>query len=115
MDSPDGKYRCWCREFGPLNYSLIQRYTDRIRVVEVITNSRTTYDERLLFTKIYRFKNHALINATWDKENNLKLILYDYGPGVSWTDALKAGSPSNLLATVSLVLDKKTGEYHEQQ
>jgi hypothetical protein len=114
-DSPDGKYRCWMREFGPLSYSLIDHYTDRIQVAEVLANTKTNYVEKILFTKKYRFKHSVEIDASWDKENNLKVIFYDYGPGVSRTDALKAGSPSNLLATVSLVLDKNKGEYHEQK
>jgi len=114
-DSPDGKYRCWMREFGPLSYSLINRYTMRIQVAEVIANTKTNYVEKLLFTKRYRFKNSVEIDTSWDKENNLKLVIYDYGPDVSRTDALQACSPSNLLAIVSLVLDKKTGEYHEQK
>jgi len=103
------------REFGPLSYSLINRYTMRIQVAEVIANTKTNYVEKLLFTKRYRFKNSVEIDTSWDKENNLKLVIYDYGPDVSRTDALQAGSPSNLLAIVSLVLDKKTGEYHEQK
>jgi hypothetical protein len=103
------------REFGPLSYSLIHRYTDRIRVVELIANTKTNYVEKLLFTKKYTFKKSVEIDASWDKENNLKLVFYDYGPGVSRTDALKTASPSNLLATVSLVLDKNKGEYYEQK
>ena len=112
-DSPDGKYRCWMRQFGPYNYSLIDRYTIRIRLAEVL--DKTNWLEKPLFTKEYRFKNpHVQVAPSWDKEDNLTIVLYDYGHGVSREAALKAGSPSNVIATVSLIMDKETGRYHEK-
>lgn len=113
-DSPDGKYRCWIRQFGPYNHALFDRYTIRIRVVEVI--DKTNWVEKPLFTRQYRFTNPDVqIDPSWDKDGNFRMVLYEYGRGVSREAALKAGSPSNLLAAVSLSMDKKTGEYHEQK
>jgi hypothetical protein len=114
-DSKNGKYRCWMRQFGPYNYALIERYTIRIRVVEIIDKT-TNWIEKPLFTREYRFKHpYVQIEPSWDKDDNLRIVLYDYGTGVSPEAALKAGSPSNLLATVSLTMDKTTGKYHEQK
>ena len=113
-DSPDGKFRCWMRQFGPYNHTLRERYKTRIRVVEVI--NKTNWVEKPLFTKEYQFSNpDVLIDPSWDKEDNLKIVLYDYGPGVSWEAARQAGLASNVIATVSLIMDRKTGMYHEQK
>jgi hypothetical protein len=113
-DSPDGKYRCWMRQFGPYNYALRKRYAIRIRVVEVM--DKTNWVEKPLFTKEYQFKNpDVLIDPSWDKEDNLRIVLYDYAAGVSWEAAKRAGLASNVIATVSLVMDRKTGTYHEQR
>jgi hypothetical protein len=112
-DSPDGKYRCWMRQFGPYNCALVDRWTLRIRVVEVI--DKTNWVERPLFTKEYRFKHPDVhTDASWDKEDNFRMVLYEYGRGVSRGAALEAGSPSNLIEVVSLIMDKKTGAYHEK-
>jgi hypothetical protein len=113
-DSTDGKYRCWMRQFGPLNHALIDRWILRIRVVEVI--DKTNWLEKPLFTKKYRFKHpNVQIDPSWDSDDNFKMVLYEYGRGVSREAALKTGSRSNLIETVSLTLDRSTGMYHEQR
>lgn len=113
-DSPDGKYRCWMRQFGPLNYAPIDRWTLRISVVEIV--DKTNWVEKPLFTKEYRFKHpNVQIDPSWDKEDNFRMVLYEYGSGVVREDALKAGSPSNVIETVSLIMDKNTGMYHESK
>jgi hypothetical protein len=114
-DSADGKYRCWFREFGPYNYSIINRWTNRIRIVEVL-GDKTHWEEKTLFTKEYHCKHpYMMIEALWDKEDNVKIIVYEYGHGVAWEAARKAGSPSNFIASVSLILDKQTGKFHEKK
>src|SRR5258705_9820196 len=116
-DSPDGKYRVWIRKFGAYG----QAFTDhtrkivRLSLVEVIGAS-TNWNERPLFTKEYHFKcSDVMVGTSWDKEDNLTAVIYDYAPGVYSEDARKAGSPSNYIATVSLILDKQTGKVHERK
>ena len=80
------------------------------------TPSKTNWEEKPLFTKEYYFKSSDVqLETSWDKEDNLSVVVYDYGPGVYWENARKAGSPSNHIAAVSLILDKHTGKYHEKR
>lgn len=116
-DSPDGKYRVWVRTFGAYGHAFTDHTQKiiRLRLVEVVGN-RTNWQEKPLFTKEYHFKcSDVMMNTSWDKEDNFTAVIYDYPPGVYWEDARKAGSPSNYIATVSLILDKQTGEVHEKK
>ena len=116
-DSPDGKYRVWVRTFGAYGHAFLDhtRKTVRLTLVEIIGPERNG-DERPLFTKEYHFQgSDVLVNTSWDTEDNLSAVIYDYAPGVYWEDAQKAGSPSNHIATVSLDLDKHTRMVHEKK
>lgn len=116
-DSPDGKYRVWVRTFGAYGHAFTDhtRKTIRMRLVEVI-GSETNGDERLLFTKEYHFEcSDVVVHISWDKEDNLTAVIYDYAPGVYREDARKAGSRSNYISTVSLILDKQTGRILERK
>lgn len=116
-DSPDGKYRVWVRAFGAYGRAFLERTrkTVRIRLVEVI-GAKTNWNERPLFTKEYHFTcSDVMVNTSWDKEDNLTAVIYDYPPGVYWEDARKEGTPSNYIGTIALLLDKKTGKIHEKK
>ena len=111
-DSSDGKYRCWIRQFGPYNYSPFKRYKVSIQVVEII--DRTNWVEKPLFTKYYHFKDPDVqVNPTWDLKDNLTILLFEYPNGIS-KNISAASSPSNLIETISLILDQKTGMYHQK-
>lgn len=116
-DSPDGKYRVWIRNFGAYGHAFTDRTRKivRIRLVGII-GAKHKWEEKLLFTKEYHFQcSDVMVDTSWDKEDNLNAVIYDYAPGVYWEDARKAGSPSNYIATVSLILDKQTGTVHEKK
>ena len=101
-DSPDGKYRVWIRNFGAYGRAFTYRTRKivRISLVEIV-GAKTNWDEKLLFTKEYHFKcADVMVNTSWDKEDNLTAVVYDYAPGMSWESARKAASPSNYIATV---------------
>src|SRR5438067_12739014 len=80
-DSPDGKYRLWVRKFGAYGQAYVDRTpkTIRIRLVKVL-GDKNHWQEKLLFEKNYRFTcGFVDMDTTWDKENNLTLVVYDWG------------------------------------
>jgi hypothetical protein len=54
-------------------------------------------------------------DCTWDKDDSVSVVVFDYGPHVYWEDAHKGGTPSNRLASISLIRDKQTGKFHQQR
>lgn len=53
-------------------------------------------------------------DATWEKNDNVTISLYDYGPGVYWEDARKNGTPKRQIRTLHYVFDLKSGRFVEQ-
>jgi hypothetical protein len=115
-DSPDGKYRLWVRTFGAYGHAFADRTskTIRIRLVEVIGDKKN-WEEKALFEKKYHFKcSDVVLNSSWDKQNNVTVIVYDWG-GMPRSDAQKQGVASNYIATLAFAYDKATGKFVERK
>ena len=70
--------------------------------------------EHLLFRKEYRVKGSDIcLNSTWDKEDNITVVVYDYGRGVDHFDGIAKGAPTNYICSMVFRLDSKTGTFKE--
>ena len=111
-DSPDKKFRMYGRVFGALGKAFMDETPKTVRI-SVVTNDS---EERLLFRREIHVKGSDVSwDCIWDKEDNLSVVIFDYGPRVYSEDAQKKGTRSNLLATVSLIRDKQTGTFKERK
>jgi hypothetical protein len=97
------------RVFGALGRAFLDETKKTVRLSIVLNDAQET----LLFRKEIGVKGSDVgWDCTWDKEGNVSVVVYDYGPHVYWEDARKAGTASNRLASISLILDKQTGKFH---
>jgi len=109
-DAPDKKFRIYGRVFGALGRAFLDNSDKTVRI-DVVTGDAA---ETLLFRKEVHVKGSCVgWSCTWDKDDNANVVIYDYGTNVYWEDAVKAGTPSNRLALVSLKFDKAAGKIHE--
>jgi hypothetical protein len=107
QDSADKKLRMYGRVFGPLGGAFLDNSYKTVRI-DIVTGDAA---QTLLFRKQIRVKGSDVgWDCAWDKDDNATIIIYDYGPNVFWSDAVKTGTPSNRLASVSLNFDKATGK-----
>lgn len=84
-------------------------------MVEVI-GDKNNWDEKLLFEKKYRFKcGDVSTKTSWDKQNKLTLVVYDWGDGTLESDAQKQGIASNHIATLVFAYDKTAGKFTERK
>lgn len=121
-DSPDEQYRVCIYVTGTHGQSFAGRNQKMagINIVRHITHDIYSDADpiparRYYFTNDYHFVcADACFTASWDKQTNVTLVVYDYGPGIFREDALKAGSPSNYIATISLMHDSQTGKFFEK-
>jgi len=71
--------------------------------------------EKSLLQRKYRVQGSDVCwDAIWDKDDNLTLVFYDYGTGVSFYDARKNGTPKRQIRTVTYAFDSNTGTFSEQ-
>jgi hypothetical protein len=109
-DSPDKKFRMYGRTYGALGVKFIDKTRKTVRISIVASDSAET----LLYRREFHIKGSDVgWDCTWDKDDNATVVIYDYPPNVYWEDAVKAGIPSNHLATVSLTFEKKTGKFRD--
>ena len=88
-DSPDKKYRLYGRVYGALGKAFLDKTRKTVRL-SVVTNNAV---ETVLFTREFRVTGSDVgLNWTWDKDANVTVAIFGYGPRVSEEDALKAGS-----------------------
>jgi hypothetical protein len=110
-DSSDGKYRVYDRIFGAYGRPFVDNTTKTIRI-SIVTSGD---NERLLFRKEYRVVGSDIsVNMIWDKEHNLKVDVYDYGPGVDAIDGRRNGSPTHHILTLSFSFDSNVGIFRQQ-
>jgi hypothetical protein len=116
-DSPDGKYRLWMRTFGAYRHAFVEHTPKTIRISLVkIIGEKSKWNEQPLFAKEYHFAcADVCVTSSWDKQDNLSLIIYEYGSGVSSSYTEKTHAESNYIATPRFILDKQTGTFHEKQ
>jgi hypothetical protein len=116
-DSPDGKFRLWVRTFGAYRHAFVDRTrkTIRVRLVEVI-GDKNNWNEKLVFEKKYHFTCADVgLETSWDTNNNLTAVVYDWPDGLVESDAEKQGIASNYIATLRFKFDKNTGKFTEQR
>jgi hypothetical protein len=112
VDSPDGRYLVSGRIRGAYGRAFIDQTK---KTVFVTLFAKSGGKEKLLFQRQYRVQGSDVCwDANWDTDDNLTLVLYDYGLGVSFYDARKNGTPKRHLQTVACRFDSKTGRYVEQ-
>jgi len=111
IQSPDKKYCVYGRIYGAYGRAFIDETSKKVRV-SIVTGGT---NETLLFRKKYPVRGSDVNwDATWDTHNNLTVVVYDYGRGVTRWDAKKQGSlPTNHLFTLRYRLDPKTGSFIE--
>src|SRR2546427_300187 len=110
-DSPDKKFRMYGRVYGALGKAFLDETRKTVRISVVRNDS----EETLIFRRDIHVKGSDVgWDCTWDKEDNVSVVVFDYGPRVYWEDARKAGTQSNRLASVSLIRDKQTGKFRER-
>jgi hypothetical protein len=111
-DSPDKKYRMYGRVYGALGKAFLDETRKTVRISIVTKDS----EETLIFRREIRVKGSDVSwDCTWDEDDNLTVVVFDYGPRVYWEDARKSGTPSNRLARISLIRDKQTGKFQESR
>ena len=111
-DSPDKKYRMYGRVYGALGKAFLDETPKTVRI-SIVTNDS---EETLIFRREIQVRGSDVgWDCTWDTEDNVSVVVFDYGPHIYWEDARKAGTPSNYLASVSLIRDKQTGKFQERK
>jgi hypothetical protein len=107
-DSPDNKYRLYVRTFGAYGHAFADNTTKNLQISIFPKDHQRTP----LFTKEYRIRGSFMCcSSLWDKENNIRVIVYDYGPGV----VAASGFPTNHLRTLSFRFASETGTFMEQE
>ena len=96
-DSPDKKYRVYGRVFGALGHTFADDTRKTVRISIVANDTNAT----LLFRKEYRVKGADVgWDATWNDHNDLSVVIYDYGPGVTFHGLRKDEPPRRLFRTI---------------
>jgi len=116
-DSPDGKFRLWVRTFGAYRRAFVDRTpkTIRVRFVEIL-GDKNNWNEKLLLEREYHFTCADVgLKTSWDTNNNLTAVVYDWPSGMVESDAQKQGIPSNYIATLRFQFDKGSGKFTEQK
>src|SRR5438046_443656 len=88
-DSPDKKYRMHGRVFGALGKAFLDETRKTVRLSIVLNDPQET----LLFRKEISVKGSDVSwDCTWDKEGNVSVVVFDYGPHAYREDARNAGT-----------------------
>ena len=99
---------------GTQRPTVVTNYQNGAIVSESVVAVNGKADKPLLEKK-YRIRGSDVCwNATWGKDDNVTVFLYDYGPGVYREDARKNGNPKREIRTFYYMLDSKSGRFIEQ-
>ena|SRR5436190_13583674 len=114
VPSPDKSYRLTIRAYSAL---WPHQYPDKTKKpVYIGIWSGNWSSETNLFWKGYRFVGADLTwHVEWASSEYVSVYLFDYGEGLSATDARKSGTPSNHIAMLTYVLNKQTGKFVERR
>jgi len=113
VDSPDGKYLVHGHVRGAYGRAFIDQ-TEKAIWVTIFEISGGS--EKSLFQRKYRVQGSDVCwDADWDKDDNLTLVFYDYGPGVNFYDARKSGTPKRQICTMRYHFDSKIGSFAEKR
>ena len=109
-DSPDKNYCVYARIYGAYRRAFVDETPKKVRISIVAGQT----NETMLLRREYRVRGSDVTSdARWDEHNNLTVVIYDYGRGISRYDARKTGSPTNHLRTLVYRLDPKTRRFTE--
>lgn len=112
VNSPDGKYVLYGHVRGAYGRSFIDQTAKTIRM-DIVAKSGG--DGKTLLQRKYRVQGSDVCwDAIWDKDDNLTLVFYDYGTGVSFYDARKNGTPKRQIRTVTYTFDSNTRAFSER-
>ncbi|WP_150107317.1 hypothetical protein [Pedosphaera parvula] len=68
-----------------------------------------------MFKKEFRVRGEDVgWDATWDQSNNLSVVIYDYGKGVTFHGLAKDEPPRRVFRKLFYRFDSKTGTFTEQ-
>ena len=99
---------------GSLTPTIVTNYQNGAIISEEVVAVSGTPGKPLLEKKYHIRGADVCWNATWEKNDNVTVSLYDYGPGVYWEDGRKNGTPKREIRTLHYKLDSKSGLYVEQ-
>jgi hypothetical protein len=113
VPSPNGTTRLCLTRHGAYGRSYIDK-TGKLVDVDIRRGFGT--NETTLFSHRYKFVGSDLdAGIRWNSSDEVVIILYDYGPGVSSYDAPKTGVASNYIATLAFQKDKATDKFVEKK
>jgi len=99
---------------GTQRPTIVTNYQNGAIVSESVVAVNGKADKPLLEKK-YRIRGSDVCwNATWGKDDNVTVFLYDYGPSVYWEDARKNGTPKREIRNLHYELDSKSGRFVEE-
>ena len=111
--SPDGSTHLCVTGHGAYG----RAYTDKTKkLLDIWIWHGSGEQETTLFEHRYKFVASDMCEDTkWTSPQTVVVYVFDYGDGISFYDARKAGSPSNQIATLYFELDKRTGKFVERK
>lgn len=113
IPSPDRNTRLCLTTHGAYGRS----YTVRTgKLMDVCIKRGSGTNETILFSHRYRFVGSDLWgHVEWSSTQAVSVLVYDWGDGVSESEAQKKGAPSNRIATLAFNLNTQTGKFKEQK
>jgi len=112
VDSPDKKFRLYGRCYGPNGPVDIDSSSRTIRLTIVANDEHETQ----LFRKEYRVRGSDVgWDAKWDLSNNLTVVIYDYGEGVTFQGPAANEPPRRVFRTLCYSLDLKKEVFKERK
>jgi hypothetical protein len=135
-ESPDGRYvvyghirgaggRAYIDETGKTVFITIETEgTQRPTIVTNFQNGAIVSEAVVavsgkpgkdLLEKKYHIRGSDVCwDATWEKNDNVTVSLYDYGLGVSFYNARKNGTPKREIQTFHYIFDPESGRFVEE-
>jgi len=110
-DSDDGKFRVVITVLGEYRHA----YSDRTRKTVGILITPTAASAKPILQKEYSTTASALDwNAVWDKQSNLVITFFDYGPKITSADGAAKNLPTNNVLTLVYRFDRNEGRFVER-
>ena len=111
VNSPDGKYAFYGHVRGAYGRSFNDP-TAKTIFLSIVKNDNGK-EKDLLERKLHVAGSAVGWEALWDKNDNLDLVIYDYGAGISSYDARRNGIPKRKIHAISYKMNPGTGTFTE--
>ncbi len=109
-DSPDKKYRVYGRIYGAYGRSFLENTSKSVRIT-IVDPAKA---EKILLRKQYQIKGSNVgWHALWDEQNNLKIVLFEYPPGVNRWDINQKAVPTNQIRSITFRCDRQMERFIE--